>query len=90
MPQLDAWQLAKVLQSLWPSFDLRWEGEEDRLGRYRILCVLPREQRELVLSELYPDSSGDSMEPALRLKLPGGLPLLRVSPPTMCIDRPGL
>ncbi|CAN0309667.1 unnamed protein product, partial [Laminaria digitata] len=78
MPQLEAWQLAKVLQSLWPSFDSRWEGEEDRLGRYRILCALPREQRELVLSELSSSDSSESMQPSLRLKFLGGLPLLGI------------
>lgn len=73
MPQLDKWQMVTVLQALSsPSEAMCWGGggSEDRLGRYRVLWVLPREQREHLLSALLPMAP----PPSFRLKVVGGLP----------------
>lgn len=79
MPQLDKWQLVTVLQALSsPSEAVCWGGgggAEDRLGRYRVLWVLPREQREQLLLALLPMAP----PPSFRLKVLGGLPHLGVS-----------
>lgn len=78
MPQLDKWQLVTVLQALSSTAGaMCWGGGsgEDRLGRYRVLWVLPREQRELLLSALLPMAP----PPSFRLKILGGLPHLGVS-----------
>ena len=78
MPQLDKWQLVTILQALSsPSEAMCWGGggAEDRLGPYRILWVLPAEQREQLLSALLPMPP----PPSFRLKVLGGLPHLGVS-----------
>ncbi len=78
MPQLDKWQLVTILQALSsPSEAMCWGGggAEDRLGRYRVLWVLPAEQREQLLSALLPMAP----PPSFRLKVLGGLPHLGVS-----------
>ena len=78
MPQLDKWQLVTILQALSsPSEVMCWGGggSEDRLGPYRILWVLPAEQREQLLSALLPMAP----PPSFRLKILGGLPHLGVS-----------
>lgn len=78
MPQLDKWQLVTILQALSsPSEAMCWGGggAEDRLGRYRILWVLPKDQREQLLSALLPMPP----PPSFRLKVLGGLPHLGVS-----------
>lgn len=78
MPQLDKWQLVTILQALSsPSEAMCWGGggSEDRLGPYRILWVLPAEQREQLLSALLPMAP----PPSFRLKVLGGLPHLGVS-----------
>lgn len=84
MPQLDKWQLVTILQALSPPSEaMCWGGGgvEDRLGPYRVLWVLPAEQREQLLSALLPMAP----PPSFRLKVLGGLPHLGVSflPPTL-------
>lgn len=77
MPQLDKWQLMTVLQALSsPSEAACWSGgvADDRLGPFRVLWVLPREQREQLLSVLLPTAP----PPSFRLKVLGGLPHLAV------------
>ncbi|CAM9822349.1 unnamed protein product, partial [Ectocarpus sp. 4 AP-2014] len=77
MPQLDKWQLVTILQALSsPSEAMCWGGggAEDRLGRYRILWVLPKGQREQLLSALLPMPP----PPSFRLKVLGGLPHLGI------------
>eukprot|EP00903_Cladosiphon_okamuranus_P015552 g14357.t1 len=77
MPQLDKWQLVTILQALSsPSEAMCWGGgdAEDRLGPYRILWVLPAEQREQLLSALLPMAP----PPSFRLKVLGGLPHLGI------------
>lgn len=88
MPQLDKWQLVTVLQALSePSEAICWGGSgtgsssggahggDDRLGKYRVLWVMSREQRELLLSTLSPLAP----PPSFRLKVMGGVPHLGVS-----------
>eukprot|EP00752_Nemacystus_decipiens_P004684 g4272.t1 len=77
MPQLDKWQLVTILQALSsPSEAMCWGGggAEDRLGPYRVLWVLPPEQREQLLSALLPMAP----PPSFRLKILGGLPHLGI------------
>lgn len=77
MPQLDKWQQVTVLQALSsPSEATCWSGgvADDRLGPFRVLWVMPREQREQLLSALLPTAP----PPSFRLKVLGGLPHLAV------------
>ncbi|CAM9251469.1 unnamed protein product [Discosporangium mesarthrocarpum] len=87
MPQMEKWQLLTVVQAFSsPSDSGCWGGgggdrepsDPDGLGlglhKYRVLWMMPKDQRERLLSSL----QLVALPPALRVKVMGGLPHLSI------------